>query len=77
VPTCDGIALPKGTLFITDVGMTGNIDSVLGVKKEIIIDMFLTARNQKFEWADAGRQAFRSVLFDTQSKAVIRIDKLV
>lgn len=77
VPTADNICLPKGTLFVTDVGMTGNIDTVLGVKKELIINMFLTARNQKFEWENAGRQAFRSVLFDTEAKTIIRIDKLI
>lgn len=76
-PTADNIVLPKGTLYITDVGMTGNIDSVLGVKKEIIIDMFLTARNQRFEWEKSGRKAFRSVLLDTNTSSIIRKDKLI
>jgi len=76
-PSADTIVFPKGTMYVTDVGMTGNIDSVLGVKKEIIINMFLTARNQRFEWESAGRKAFRSVLLDTETSSIERIDKLV
>jgi len=75
VPTCDNRALPKGTLFVADVGMSGNVDSVLGVKKEIIIDMYTTALNQKFEWEESGRKAFNSVLIDTEEISIKRIDK--
>ncbi len=76
VPTADGMALPKGTLYITDIGMVGAVDSVLGVKSEIVIAQYLTARNQRFEWEESGRRAFRSVLFDTDAKTVTRIDNL-
>ncbi|HQG79117.1 MAG TPA: TIGR00282 family metallophosphoesterase, partial [bacterium] len=37
VPTCDNMVLPKGTLYITDIGMCGAIDSSLGVKADITI----------------------------------------
>ncbi|GIW69471.1 MAG: metallophosphoesterase [Patescibacteria group bacterium] len=77
VPTCDEIIMPKGTLYITDVGMTGSIDSVLGVESKIIINMFMTARNQRFDWEEHGRKAFRSVLFDTDNKEIKRIDRLI
>ena len=77
IPTCDNIALPKGTLFVTDVGMCGAIDSVLGVVTENVIAQYLTARHQRFEWETAGRQAFRSVLLDTVKKSIERIDKLI
>ena len=77
VPTADNMALPKGTLFVSDVGMCGAIDSSLGVKVDITIQMFLTGRNQRFDWESAGRKAFRSVLFDTEAKSVLRIDKIV
>jgi len=77
VPTCDGMVLPKGTLYLTDVGMCGAVDSSLGVKVAITIRMFLTARNQRFEWESAGRRAFRSVLLDTEDKSIKRIDKLI
>lgn len=77
VPTCDNMVLPKGTLYLTDVGMCGAIDSSLGVKVDITIKMFLTAMNQRFEWENAGRKAFRSVLLDLQSKKIVRIDKII
>ncbi len=77
VPTCDGMVMPKGTIYISDVGMTGIIDSVLGVNKEIIIQLFLTARNQRFEWENTGRKAFRSVLLNTETKSIERVDKLI
>lgn len=74
IPTCDQMRLPKGTFYVSDLGMCGNIDSVLGVKKEIIIELFLTARNQKFYWEDTGRRAFRSVLVDTIENKIQRLD---
>jgi metallophosphoesterase (TIGR00282 family) len=74
VPTCDNRVLPDGTLFISDIGMTGIIDSVLGVEKDIIIKQFLSGMNQRFEWENTGTKAFRSVLLDTQKGAITRID---
>ena len=74
VPTCDQRVLPKGTLYITDIGMTGIVDSVLGVEKDIIIEQFLSGMNQKFEWENTGTKAFRSVLLDTQKNTIERID---
>lgn len=77
VPTCDNMVLPKGTLYLTDVGMCGAVDSSLGVKVDITIKMFLTAMSQRFEWENAGRKAFRSVLLDLQSRTIVRIDKII
>lgn len=77
VPTCDNIFLPKGTMYITDIGMTGNYDSVLGVKKDIIINSFLTAHNQRFEWEEAGRKAFRSVILDMDKNTIERLDRYI
>jgi metallophosphoesterase (TIGR00282 family) len=74
IPTCDQMTLPNGTYYITDLGMCGNIDSVLGVKKDLIIDFFLTAKNQRFVWEEFGRKAFRSLFIDTESKIIKRID---
>ncbi len=51
VPTADEIVLPKGTAYITDVGMTGPYDSVIGVKKELVVDKFLSAMPARFEAA--------------------------
>jgi 2',3'-cyclic-nucleotide 2'-phosphodiesterase len=51
VQTADERILTGGTAFITDVGMTGPFDSVIGVKKEEAIQKFITQRPAKFEIA--------------------------
>jgi metallophosphoesterase (TIGR00282 family) len=51
VQTADERILPKGTAYITDVGMTGALDSVIGMKKEVAIHRFLYSTNQKYEVA--------------------------
>jgi metallophosphoesterase (TIGR00282 family) len=52
VQTADEEILPQGTAYISDVGMTGPFDSVIGIKKEIIIERFLTQMPNKFEVAE-------------------------
>jgi 2',3'-cyclic-nucleotide 2'-phosphodiesterase len=51
VPTADERVLPGGTAYITDVGMTGPYDSVIGVQKELIIARFLNNMPARFEAA--------------------------
>ena len=51
VQTADERVLPQGTAYITDVGMTGPHDSVIGVEKSAILQRFLTALPQRFETA--------------------------
>jgi metallophosphoesterase (TIGR00282 family) len=51
VPTADERVLPGGTAYITDVGMTGPYDSVIGVKKELVIGRFLDNMPVRFEAA--------------------------
>lgn len=75
VPTCDNRTLPKGTMYITDAGMTGNVDSVLGVDENIIIAQYLTGRNQRFEWKTTGNIALRSVIIDTDNRSIVRCDE--
>lgn len=67
VPTADNRILSMGTAFVSDVGMTGPINSVLGVKSEIIIKRFKVGLPQKFEIAD-GDCSFNSVIIETGSK---------
>lgn len=52
VPTADAQVLPKGTAYITDVGMTGAVNSVLGVKPELIIKKLRTKLPVRFELAN-------------------------
>ena len=49
VQTADERVLPGGTAFMSDVGMTGPTDSVIGVRKEEAINRFLYQRPHKFE----------------------------
>ncbi len=51
IPTADETVLPQGTAYITDVGMTGPYDSVIGQKKELILERYLTGLPNKFEVA--------------------------
>jgi 2',3'-cyclic-nucleotide 2'-phosphodiesterase len=49
VQTADERVLPGGTAYITDLGMTGPIDSVIGVDKDLILQRFLTQMPVRFE----------------------------
>lgn len=51
VPTKDARIFPGGTGYVTDVGMTGSNDSILGVRKRPVIDRFLNMRPTRFEVA--------------------------
>jgi len=63
VPTADERILPNGTAYITDVGMTGPYDGVIGVKKELVVGKFLTGMPVRFEPA-AGDVRLCAVLVD-------------
>lgn len=52
VQTADACVLPKGTAYISDVGMTGAIHSVLGVKTELSIRQFITQIPVRFQHAE-------------------------
>ena len=51
VQTADERILPRGTAYLTDAGMTGPHDSVIGVERAAIIQRFLTGLPQRFETA--------------------------
>ncbi len=68
VQTADEKILPKGTAYITDVGMTGPIDSVIGMEKETAIYRFTTSLPKKFAVA-AGDVQLNGVVVDIDSKS--------
>jgi len=70
IQTADARLLHHGTAYITDVGMTGPRDSVLGVKKEIIINRFLTQLPAKFELA-SGPIQMNAVILDINEETGI------
>jgi len=67
VQTADEKILPGGTAFISDVGMTGPYDSVIGRKKEQILSRFLTQMPVRFEMADGDVQ-LHGVVIDVDEK---------
>ncbi|MCH8919267.1 MAG: YmdB family metallophosphoesterase [Chloroflexi bacterium] len=79
IPTADARVLPKGTAFVTDVGMVGSRDSILGVMKEPVIDGFLNQLPARFTTDEHGPVVFNSVLIqvdDTSGRAtgIQRVD---
>ncbi len=68
VQTSDEEILPRGTGYITDVGMTGVIDSVLGVKKELSIRRLKNRMPIRFENAK-GKCKMECVIFDVDEKS--------
>ena len=77
VPTADGKILPKGTGHITDLGMTGPANSILGIRPEQSINIFLGGLPQRYE-AAPGKCKLESVLFtiDTNTKRCIRTQRV-
>lgn len=64
VQTNDAKVLPNGTAFISDVGMCGYADGVLGVTKETVIPKILYGENSRFSPPDEGRGLFSAVVID-------------
>lgn len=67
VQTADEQILPSGTAYITDLGMTGPRDSILGVKNSIIIERFANGDTSRFEMAD-GKGVFGGALLSIDEK---------
>ncbi|RNC28990.1 MAG: hypothetical protein AWM53_00910 [Candidatus Dichloromethanomonas elyunquensis] len=67
IQTADARILDQGTAYITDVGMTGPRDSVLGIKKETILNSFLTQMPVRFEVANGVLQ-LNAVILDIDEK---------
>lgn len=77
VQTADEQILPKGTAYLTDIGMTGPIHSVIGIKKELAIEKFLTQMPRRFEVA-SGPSVLSAVLIELDGALgkAIRIERL-
>jgi metallophosphoesterase (TIGR00282 family) len=78
IPTADETVLPKGTAYITDVGMTGPYDSVIGVKKELVIDRFLSGMPARFEAANGDVRLCGVVVeCDDQTGRATRMERIM
>jgi metallophosphoesterase (TIGR00282 family) len=77
VQTADEQILPGGTAYITDVGMTGPHDGIIGVEREPVINRFLTGMPARFE-AARGMPKFHAVVItvDTTTGHATAIERL-
>lgn len=81
VPTADARVLPGGTAFVTDVGMVGPSQSIIGVKAGPVLEHFKTGLPARYEVAD-GPVVFNAVLVDVdaetgRAESIARIDRLI
>jgi len=77
VQTADEQILPKGTGFITDIGMTGPVNSCLGVRPELAVSFMKTQMPTRLEYAD-GPCMLNAVLFelDEQTGRTISVERI-
>lgn len=64
VQTNDGRILPQGTAYLSDVGMTGPYDGILGMKRAAVIEKFKTALPHRFEVVEEGRSMLSYCVID-------------
>lgn len=78
VQTADNRILPNGTAYITDVGMTGPYDGILGVEREAVLKRFLTSLPVRFE-VMKGREQLSGVVIDIDPKTgkAQKIDRIL
>ncbi len=78
VQTSDNRILPNGSAYITDVGMTGPVDGVIGTKKEIIINRFMNDAKELFQPQDTGRKQFCAIIIEINdlTHKVTKIDRI-
>ena len=80
IQTADEEILPQGTAYITDIGMTGSHDSVIGVRKEIIVNKLVSCIPSRYESSHLGLQVNAVFLeLDNQGKAckIERIRRII
>lgn len=81
VPTADARLLPKGTAYISDVGMTGPRDSVIGFSLETVLPRFLTHLPTRFAVAD-GPVTFNAVVVEAgrgtgRATSITQVQRLI
>ncbi|HZA25845.1 MAG TPA: YmdB family metallophosphoesterase, partial [Dehalococcoidia bacterium] len=81
VGTVDAKILPRGTAYLTDVGMTGPVNSVIGSEVSAVLERFLTGMPQRLNVA-GGPVMINSVLIDVDPEtgkafAIQRLDRVV
>ncbi|MDQ0214709.1 metallophosphoesterase (TIGR00282 family) [Oikeobacillus pervagus] len=79
VQTADQRILPNGTAYLTDVGMTGPYDGILGMAREGVLKKFLTSLPVRFEVPKSGRKILSGCLVELQNKTgkAVKIDRIL
>ncbi len=82
VATADARILPKGTAYVTDLGMTGPVNSIIGSSPQDVLTRFLTALPRRLNVAEGGPMQFNSVLIDIDdltglATSIRRVDRIV
>jgi metallophosphoesterase (TIGR00282 family) len=77
VQTADETILPRGTGYLTDLGMTGPTDSVIGMDKGPVIERFLTQLPQKYEVAKGGIEVQGAMItIDARTKQCLKLERI-
>lgn len=77
IQTADEEIMPGGTAYITDIGMTGPHESVIGLKKEVALKRFLTGVQKGFKVAEGGVRLEGVVLkIDDDTKRAVGISRV-
>ncbi|MBK8725827.1 MAG: TIGR00282 family metallophosphoesterase [Holophagaceae bacterium] len=77
VPTLDAKLLPGGTAYVTDIGMTGPYESVIGMRKEASLSRFLSVQKARYEVAEGDLQ-LHAVFIETEgrkAKSIARLER--
>lgn len=74
VPTADNMNLPKGTMYISDIGMTGSKYGILGADKNLILDKFVTGLPNRIQEEKDSTLQVNAVLLDTVTNKIQRIN---
>jgi metallophosphoesterase (TIGR00282 family) len=76
VPTLDAKVLPGGTAYVTDIGMTGPYDGVIGMKKEASLGRFLRVQRPRYE-VSTGDLQLHAVLVTTEGRKATSIERIL
>ncbi len=82
IPTADARVLPKGTAYVSDLGMVGALNSVLGMETEPVLERFLNQRPNRWNPVDKGPAIFNSVIISIdrtsgRATSIERVDREV
>jgi 2',3'-cyclic-nucleotide 2'-phosphodiesterase len=76
VPTADTVVLPQGTAYVTDVGMTGPRDSVIGVKIENALKSFVHSEKFVMDVAETPVVSINAVYIETNGPKAVKIERV-